>query len=245
MPENEQKKEKLSIMQPYFLPYIGYWQLIKHTDKFIMLDTVQFIRHGWIERNRILNPNEGWQYISVPLKKHCQNTKILDIKVNNSVNWQNKIFAQLEHYKKKCSYYYQTIEILKYCFREKTDSITKINYNILKTICEYLNIVFNCSIFSEMSIDIEPVNAPDEWALNICKKLNYTEYWNSPGGKEFFDVSKYQNAGINIFFQKPILKNYAQYIDSDNFESGLSIVDVLMFNSIADINIMLDNYEFI
>ena len=59
---------RLGIMQPYFLPYIGYYSLIKHVDHFILLDRVQFIYHGWIERNRILKPSDGWQYISAPLK---------------------------------------------------------------------------------------------------------------------------------------------------------------------------------
>jgi hypothetical protein len=57
---------KLGIMQPYFFPYLGYFSLIKHTDRFILFDTVQFIRHGWIERNRILKQNEGWQYVQAP-----------------------------------------------------------------------------------------------------------------------------------------------------------------------------------
>ena len=90
---------KVAIMQPYFFPYLGYFGLINHTEKFILFDTVQFIRHGWIERNRILKPMEDWQYIAVPLKKHSQKTLIKDIEINNSIDWKNKIFAQLTHYK--------------------------------------------------------------------------------------------------------------------------------------------------
>lgn len=93
---------KLGIMQPYFFPYLGYFSLIKHTDRFILFDTVQFIRHGWIERNRILKPNEGWQYIQVPLiKDKGRDTVIKDVKIRNTENWQQKIIAQLQHYKKK------------------------------------------------------------------------------------------------------------------------------------------------
>lgn len=88
-------------MQPYFLPYLGYISLIKHTDQFILFDTVQFIRHGWIERNRILKPDEGWQYIQVPLQKHSRDTLIKDIIIKNDVTWSEKILAQVKHYKKK------------------------------------------------------------------------------------------------------------------------------------------------
>ena len=96
---------KLGIMQPYFFPYIGYFSLIKHTDDFILLDTVQFIRHGWIERNRILKPSDGWQYIMVPLKKHSRETLIKNIEINNEQQWKEKILAQLQHYKKQAPYF--------------------------------------------------------------------------------------------------------------------------------------------
>ena len=236
---------KLGIMQPYFFPYLGYFSLIKSTDKFILFDTAQFIRHGWIERNRILKQDTSWQYISVPLKKHHQETAIKDIEINNDEKWKEKIIAQLTHYKKKSPFYKQTIEVIQSGLSEKTDSITKLNYNTLKATCEYLNIPFNCSIFSERNLVIDPVNAPDEWALNICKALHYDEYINPPGGQEFFDASKYQNAGIKLIFEKPKLEFYSQRRGPDNFEPGLSIIDVMMFNSPEQINIMLDKYEHI
>ncbi len=236
---------KIGIMQPYFFPYLGYISLIKHTDEFMLFDPVQFIRHGWIERNRILKQNEGWQYIGVPLKKHELSTKIKDIKIDNSQNWQDKLLAQLQHYKKKSPYYKQTIEVVQKGLSETTDNITKLNFNTLKATCDYLNIPFNCSIFSERNLTIEPANAPDEWALNICKALGYDEYWNPPGGQEFFDASKYKSAGVKLVFQKPILEFYSQRRGPENFESGLSIIDVMMFNSPEQINQMLDKYELI
>lgn len=236
---------KIGIMQPYFFPYLGYIGLIKHTDEFMLFDPVQFIRHGWIERNRILKPDNGWQYISVPLQKHPFEEKIKDVKIDNSQNWQDKIFAQLQHYKKKAPFYKQTIEVIKKGLAEKTDSITKLNFNTLKAVCEYLNIPCNMSIFSERNLNIDPVNAPDEWALNICKAMNYEEYVNPPGGQEFFDASKYKKAGVKLIFEKPKLEFYSQRRGPENFEPGLSIIDVMMFNSPEQINEMLDKYEHI
>ena len=88
-------------MQPYFFPYLGYFSLIKATNNWIVIDSVQFIRHGWIERNRIFNPQSDWQYIKVPLVKHSRNTLIKNIKIRKEENWKQKIFAQLMCYKKK------------------------------------------------------------------------------------------------------------------------------------------------
>ena len=235
---------KLAIMQPYFLPYLGYFSLIKHTDEFILFDTVQFIRHGWIERNRILKPSNGWQYIMVPLKKHSRETIIKDIEINNDQQWKEKILAQLQHYKKQAPYFSNVIDILNEIFSKEYATIVDLNLASLKTVCNYLGINTPIQVFSLMNIDIEPANAPDEWALNICKALgNVDEYWNPPGGQSFFDRKKYENAGINLKFHSAILTDYDQ--KRNVFEPGLSILDVMMFNSIEEINKMLDNYELI
>jgi hypothetical protein len=235
---------KLAIMQPYFLPYLGYWSLIKHTDNFILFDVVQFIRHGWIERNRILKPNEGWQYIQVPLQSFSRETKIKDIKINNELDWENKIFAQLQHYKKKAPYFNNTVNLLQSILDIKQDDIVSLNKIAIEKICDYLGIEKNITIFSQMNLQIDKVNAPDEWALNICKALeNVDEYWNPPGGKGFFDKSKYDGAHIKLKFHSIITTEYNQR--RNVFEPSLSIIDVLMFNSVDEINKMLDNYELI
>lgn len=235
---------KIAIMQPYFVPYLGYFSLIKHTDKFILFDSVQFIRHGWIERNRILKPNEGWQYIQVPLIKASRETLIKDMLINNSSNWQKKILAQLEHYKKKSPYYFQTIQVLQNIFDDNNiyNDITSLNKVCLENICKYLGISANFEIFSRMNLPIQHANAPDEWALNICKAMgNIDEYWNPIGGVSFFDKSKYTNNNIVLKFHQSRLNPYNQ--KRSFFEQGLSILDVMMFNSPAEINKMLDDYE--
>ena len=233
---------KIGIMQPYFLPYLGYFSLIKHTKRYILFDSVQFIKHGWIERNRILKPQSGWQYISVPLTKHSSDTKIKDIVIKNTTDWRNKIFSQLEHYKRRAPFYQDTIDTLKNALDIDTESIVELNEHVLKVICAYIGIEFNENIFSEMNLPIEEINTPDEWALNICKSLgNVDEYWNPEGGLEFFDREKYEKAGININFIKMNLTRYPQR--RPEFEAGLSIVDVMMFNEPSKINKMLDDYE--
>ena len=240
---NERRyRMKIGIMQPYFLPYLGYLSLINHTDKFILFDTVQFINHGWIERNRILKPNMGWQYISVPLKKHNRVDKIEEVYINHNIDWKDKIFRQLEHYKTKAPFYDETMRTLKEAFDVEAETISALNMHILKVICRYIGIEFNIEIFSKMNLQIDEAKAPDEWALNICKALgNVEEYWNPEGGLEFFERSKYEKENIKINFLKMNLKKYPQRRAS--FETGLSIVDVMMFNAPSEICIMLDDYE--
>lgn len=232
---------RLGIMQPYFFPYIGYFSLIKHVDEFILFDTPQFIRHGWIERNRIKNAGGGYIYISVPLLKHSQKTAIQNILINNEVDWKNKILAQLVHYK-KAPYYKEVTEMLRALFEKEYLDIVTLDKVTLEKVCEYLNIDTEIKVFSQMNLEIEQVLAPDEWALNICKAIpGANEYWNPPGGKAFFDVSKYDKAGIDIKFQEVEITEYQQ--GKNAFEAGLSIIDVMMYNSSQTIHQMMDNFK--
>lgn len=226
------------------MPYIGYISLIKHTDVFILFDTVQFIRHGWIERNRILKQNGGWQYIQIPLiKDNGRDTVIKDVKINNAENWKQKILAQLQHYKKIAPYYFRVINLLKELFANDFDDITHLNQKSLQLVCDYLGFQRDFPIFSEMNLSIEEVNAPDEWALNICKAMNVSSYINPIGGSEFFDRKKYEKSGIDLKFQQMKLDEYDQ--KRLPFEEGLSILDVMMFNSPDDINVMMDHFELV
>lgn len=232
---------KIGIMQPYFFPYVGYFSLIKHTDKWIVFDPVQFIRHGWIERNRILHPNpeKGWQYIKVPLEKHSLETKIEDIKIKSNDEWRKRMISQFSHYK-KAPYYRVVKYFLETTFNYETTSITKLNAHMMNACCNYLNIPFNYEIFSESNIVIDPVNAPDEWALNISKALGATEYYSLPNAKAFFNKKKYDNNNIILKFLSVNLKEYNQKRPS--FEPALSILDVMMFNSPEEINLMLGDF---
>lgn len=233
---------KVAIMQPYFFPYLGYFSLIKHTDRFILLDTVQFIRHGWIERNRILKQDDGWIYIKVPIiKEHGQNTLIKDLKIDNNQNWKHKIISQIQPYKKIAPSYQRVLNLLNNLFKEEYEDITHLNKTSLEMTCKLIGIEKNIEVFSEMDLKIEDPRAPDEWALNICKALgNVHEYWNPPGGDTFFNREKYAEAGIELKFQQIVLNPYSQKRTA--FVPGLSILDVMMFNHNDDINKMLDTY---
>jgi hypothetical protein len=230
---------KLAIMQPYFFPYIWYFALIKHTDRFIAFDTVQFIRHGWIERNRILKPNEGWQYIQVPLVKHSRNIIIKDVKIRVAEPWQDHILGQLAHYKKSAPYYFEVVDLMRQTLAYNTDNICQLNFHLLYNTCLYLGIPFNGSILSNININISPVYSKDEWALNICTALGVSTYVNPSGGIEIFDRNKYKKAGVEINFLKLNIIPYNQRRSC--FEESLSIIDVMMFNHPKIINKMLDD----
>jgi hypothetical protein len=235
---------KLAINQPYFFPYLDYFGLLKQADQFIALDVVQFTRHGWVERNRILKQTGGWQYVKVPLIKHSHLSLINEIFINNDINWRRIIFSQIEHYRKTAPYYNAVKELLVRIFDNHYMDIVQLNVCALKETCAYLGIQTPIEIFSQMDIKIEEVTAPDEWALNICNALGDVDtYYNLSGGVSFFDRTKYARSHIQIYFRQINGTSYNQ--KRSGFEPSLSILDVMMFNSPEEIINMLDDCTYV
>lgn len=221
---------RVSIMQPYFFPYLGYFQLIRNAERFILFDDVQYIRHGWINRNRILKPFESWQYVVAPLQKHKRDDLIKDIQIKPGREWKEKMLRQLDHYRKKARFYQETMSLLDECFESTELNITRFNGHCLRVICEKLDIPFEIEISSEMNFDYSSVADAGEWALRICEQLDATSYINPTGGKDLFDQDKFNESGIQLSFLSPVLEPYDQR--RNEFEPGLSIIDVLMFNGV-------------
>lgn len=235
---------KLGIMQPYFFPYLGYYALIKYTDKFIFFDTPQYISHGWVNRNRILKQDGTPSYMIVPIRKAARETPICEIKINTDIKWKEKIYGQLTVYKKKAPRYAEIIELVHSIFdAEYGESLSELNIESIKKVCAFLGIEREFNLYSAMNLEIENVTSPDEWALNITKALGEEVYVNPPGGVHFFDRMKYKNAGITLEFLQVNLKPYLQKIG--HFEEGLSIIDVMMFCSNQEILEMLEDYSVI
>ena len=238
--------KKLALMQPYFFPYLGYYTIMKHVEYYVYFDTAQYIKGGWINRNRILRPDgNDWQYLILPVRKHTAETHINNIRVDNSSIVKRRILKQLEHYRKQAHYYDSVMEIVKEALQQ-SDNISEINICADRLICAYLGIKAPEYILSEGELNYKKTDSADEWGLNICLSFkDVSEYWNAPGGKSFFDTRKYDKHGIDIHFVKTNLREYKQKVPRADFIPGLSMIDVMMFNSPEEINDMLDEFSFI
>ena len=230
---------KLAIMQPYFFPYLGYFALIKSTDFFVSFDPVQYISKGWMNRNRVLKPAEGWQYLTAPVQKQPQDVLIKDVLVVPGDEWKVKIVRQLEHYKKRAPHYAAVQTLLEDCFSNPELSLSRLNLDYLAKVCAYLGLPFRHAMFSDLNMTLGSVEAPDEWALRTTQALGATTYVNQPGGRTFFNPAKYVQAGIDLQFIDFDSPTYSQR--REPFEPGLSVLDVLMFNEPEQVRVMLDN----
>jgi hypothetical protein len=233
---------KIAIMQPYFFPYIGYFQLIHSVNRFILGDDVQYIERGWVNRNRILKPCDGgFMYITVPLVKHSHEIHINNAQLKSGSEWKTKIVGQFDHYKKKAPYYTSVRDLLLHCLALPETTIGRFNAYCLKAACDYIGIDFTIELQSEMTFDYSMVTCRCDRPIEICKQLGATHYVNAPGGKSLYDPEKFQQSNIMLSFLEPCLKEYKQL--NGSFEPALSILDVMMFNSPNDIRGMLNDYR--
>lgn len=236
---------KVAIMQPYMFPYIGYFQLINHVDKWVIFDDTQYISKGWINRNRILHPelSKEWQYLTIPVKKHSRQIKIRDIQINNEQQWRDEISGKLSFYKSRAPYYSQTMEFVDDCLSASCSSLAEWLEISLKKTCRHLDIAFEYSIFSQMDVKTENIKHAGQWALEIADSMGADEYVNPQGGIELFDESEFMARNMQLCFLKSHLKPYVQR--RGGFVPGLSIVDVMMWNDKDAIQAMLEDYEIV
>lgn len=230
---------KLGLMQPYFFPYLGYFDLIFQTDLWIVFDTVQYTR-GWINRNRVLHQQSGWQYITVPVQKHARATPIEAIRIAETHPWREKILGQLDHYRRHAPFYKDVIALVKDCLHAGDAAIARLNVRCLEAVCDYLAIPFTHRYLSEMDLTLGPIHAPDDWALQIALALGADEYVNPPGGKGLYDPQKYARAGVKLTIRNLPPLEYPT--PGYEFIPHLSIIDVLMWNDPARVRAHLEQH---
>jgi len=231
---------KLGIMQPYFFPYLGYFDLINYTDKWIVFDDVQYIRHGWINRNRILHPSDDWSYIIVPVR-YTRGMHIREVTIAEDGKWKKRIVGQLQHYKRKAPYYGGVMDLMEDCLALEDHRISHFNVFALRKVCAYLGIYFDFAIFSEMNLNLENIDGPGDWALRISQVVGANEYANPPGGEALFNKESFSASNIKLTIRNlpPLIYDCPGY----KFIPNLSIVDVLMWNAAETIKNHLDQHR--
>lgn len=231
---------KIAIMQPYILPYIGYFQLIKAVDKFIIYDDVNFINRGWINRNRLLVGGKD-SLFTIPLKEASQNKLIHEIEVNWDAAWKSKFLKTLEQSYKKAPFYADVLPLVQASLALDNVPISEVIVENLRILCSYLDIKTEI-IASSRSYNNQHLKA-QERILDICLQEKAHQYINPIGGIELYDKTVFEEKGMVLNFIKVKAISYPQF--KNEFVPWLSILDVLMFNSVAQIQGFLEEYELV
>ncbi len=227
---------KIAIMQPYLFPYIGYWQLVNAVDFFVLLDDVNYINKGFINRNYLLLKNQKFKF-TLELKGVSQNKIIKNINIGcNSEKIRKTIFHA---YKKSPNFnkvYNLVNETLKY---SDNSNLADTLFNSIEQIINYLGI--RTKLLRSSNIEINENLRGQEKIIRICKSLNCSYYFNNFSGSKLYDPFTFSKYGIKLEFLKAKVMRYKQF--NNDFIPNLSIIDVLMFNNLEKIEQMLLNYE--
>ena len=231
---------KLAIMQPYFFPYLGYWQLINAVDKFVIYDDVNFIKKGFINRNNILLNNNSYLF-TIPLEKVSQNKLIKDINLIFDKKSKKNFLKTIMLAYQKAPMYSQIFPLLEKIIMEETNDLTEyINFSITE-IDKFLDIKTKLYLSSNINKD-NTLHGKNK-IIDICKNLQATQYINAIGGQKLYSKEDFLKNGIQLNFIKMNDIKYKQF--NDKFVPNLSIIDIMMFNSKDKIKEMLNNYTLI
>lgn len=231
---------KVAIMQPYFLPYLGYLQLIKSVDIFVVYDTIQYTKKGWINRNRYLSNNNPSMF-SIPIKKDSDyldiNQRVLS---DNYLDYNKKTLRKLEQSYKNAPNFAEVFPLISKMFLfDESDNLFDFIFNSLELLTDYLEIETPLIKSSEVVGDDTTLKSTNR-VVNICKQLSANEYINPIGGVELYDKEDFLKDGLTLNFHKINKIEYNQ--NSNTHIPYLSILDTIMFTNVKS---LLDEYKLI
>ena len=216
---------KLAIMQPYLFPYTGYFQLVAAVDRFVFFDDVNFIKHGWINRNRLfLSGSVSW--FTLPVSGGSPNRKINELRVQSDGPWRRKLLASVRQSYDKAPCFEQAYALLEGIVQSEETSLSVLARESVMAVARYLGLGTEF-VISTGRYGNEDLRGEDR-ILDICRQEQAIEYHNLPGGEALYSPEAFAAAGVELHFVRPRLAEYRQF--GASFTAGLSMLDVLMFN---------------
>ncbi len=217
---------RLAIMQPYFLPYIGYFQLIGAVDRFIVYDNIKYTKKGWINRNRMLRNGQDVMF-SLPLKAGADHLDVCERELAADFS-RDKLLAQFEGAYRRAPHFASTFGLLQDIIRHEDGNLFGYLHHALRLTCAHLGLDTEIRVSSGLDID-HTLKAEDK-VLALCEAAGASTYINSIGGQALYDRERFAAHGVQLRFLQSRSWEYPQ--SSQPFVPWLSIVDVLMFNDI-------------
>ncbi|MGN1014130.1 MAG: WbqC family protein [Butyricicoccus sp.] len=232
---------KLGIMQPYFFPYLGYWQLMNAVDTYVIYDDVAYIKKGWVNRNRI-KINGSAVMITVPVKDASQNRLICEHELALEEKTKAKLLRTVGLAYCRAPYYETVMALLHQVFDRNEKHLSTFLFDTIRTTADYLGITTQFLLSSEL--EKENRKKGTEKILDICCRLGATEYYNAIGGTELYDRQEFQNRGMQLHFLK-MDEDICYPQGKGDFIPYLSILDVMMYNSPEQIQEYMTRYTLV
>ncbi|MCZ7401451.1 MAG: WbqC family protein [Candidatus Methanoperedens sp.] len=215
-----------TILQPTYLPWMGYFEMIDSSDIYLVFDHVQFVKKSWQQRNQIKTPN-GVIWLTIPVERGSRETRICDVKISydneNSLekHWKTITFAY-----QKAPYFKDYRDVFDNIYSKKYTLLRDLNVDIIRAVCDILGIKTKIIFSSEINLNEENMGK-EEKIINLCKRAGIKHLYDAKGAQDFLDESLFQKDGISITFQEFNHPIYEQLYG--DFIPYLSVLD-LLFN---------------
>ena len=225
---------KLAVMQPYLLPYLGYFQLASSVDNFVIYDNIQYTKRGWINRNRYLRGGQPATF-TVPLQQGSSDLEIRQRFIADNYNPEKLLNQFVEAYR-KARFFDQTIDLLEQILKCKHDHLFEFLHHSLQLLFQHLSIDTSLLVSSQISANHE--EAGQARLISICHAMQAKTYVNPVGGRDLYAREEFAAHGIQLQFFQFAEHEYPQF--SSAFVERLSIIDALMFNSLDDVRTLIN-----
>lgn len=215
---------KIAIMQPYFLPYIGYWQLLASVDKFVVYDDIQYTKKGWINRNRYLSASGKVETFTIPIKKDSDYLDVRERFISPTfLKERTKLLNKIRESYRKSPNFDEGYQLFSDILLDEEDNLFLFILYSIEKIKSYLDI--DTEIIISSSLNNKNLKGQDR-VIDTCVKLAGDTYINPPGGRDLYSESNFRSQGLTLEFLNVSLKPYTHTQTSD-FEPGLSILDMI------------------
>lgn len=227
----------IGIMQPYFFPYIGYWQLINAVDKFVVYDNIQYTKKGWINRNYYLLNGQKTLF-TVNIEKASDYLDICERLISSEYK-RDKLVVRLQSAYKGAPMYGEVFDLVANIIRFSSCNLFEYIVNSIVQVCAYLGI--RTEIIVSSSLNNEPFLKSEERVIAFCKELGGHTYINAIGGMELYSRAHFAKENLMLRFLEAQPIEYKQW--GGEFVPWLSVIDLMMFNSKEQLSQMLNKYE--
>ncbi|MCM8800406.1 MAG: WbqC family protein [Candidatus Omnitrophica bacterium] len=227
----------VSVHQPQYIPWLGYFDKIAHSDAFVFLDTVQYKAGEFQNRNKI-RIKDGWMWLTVPvISKGKARQRICDVIIDNSVNWPRRHLRSLEIWYGSSPFFDNYYHFFKDTYSKRWERLSELCVHIINYILKELSI--NTPIYFESDLDIKKTGT--ERIIQICKALRADTYLSGIGGKAYLEEERFKEAKIRLVYQDFVHPVYHQRfcLSEEDFIPNMSILDLLFNEGANSRNILL------
>lgn len=214
-----QSINRIAVLQPSYLPWIGYFEQIDYVNHFVFYDDVQYTTRDWRNRNKII-ASKSTMWLSVPVRGG-QNQKLCDVVIDNTQRWRQKHLSALKHNYQKAPYFEEVYPLLESVLDRRYDKLCDLNADIIRLFMKYLNIQTHLYFSSQLGIEGDK----NSRLVNLSSYFNACEYYTGASAKNYLEIELFQEKNIDVKFQNYQIVDYPQFLKT--FDPYVSIVDLL------------------